>query len=159
MPASFSGSIWTVSESRLVLGEWEWWHKEGYTAAVCLCPYLCCLPCTYPANGTTEFPLASLDPPAPVVGIKGRMKRWSRDTSCSLLCYYPHLLLWVSLWCGCWKTCLCQQMPILKMCPSLQSIAYFILFEREKYLVQSWNTIKSLCRWKLPLFSAVLSSA
>lgn len=32
-------------------------------------------------------------------------------------------------------------------------------FKREKYLEQSLNAIKSLCRWKLPDFSAVLSSA
>lgn len=32
-------------------------------------------------------------------------------------------------------------------------------FEREKYLEQSLNAIKSLCIWKLPDFSAVLSSA
>lgn len=103
------------------------WHRERPVAAAQLCSPKYCLPCAYLANSTARFPTGSLDPPPPGVGIKCWVKRLSRGTGCSPLWYHPHLVLQVTLRCGCWKTCLCQQMVILKMSLSLRSIAQFIL--------------------------------
>lgn len=148
MPTWLSLPVGMVSEYHLVLGEKGWWQREGSVAAAHLCSPRCCLPSFYLPNSTTWFPTGLLDPHPPVVGIKCWVKRSIRtwvvapfDTN-HIFCRSP---------CDVDAERFGDVSVTAKHC-------LIHPFEREKYLEQSWNAIKILCRWKLPPISAGLSS-